>query len=407
MLQPSPALSAASTLEDRIDPVETDSAPVVATIESAAETVPALADAAPAVVTEPEPVTVAVAPILETPVVVRAIEDVAEPMVTPIAPSPMEPPLRAGDRLRLSREHRTMSLEQASAQLRIRKDYLAALEDMNVKLLPGKAYAIPYLRSYARLLAIDADALVTQFQAESALSREDATPQIRNPNSKPRQERPWIWAAALGVMAAGFVVYRTLIHTDHTVVATPEQTAVAAAPKAVAPTVEGDGLPFGVAAQRIEIRALSAGWLNVRTPGGTIMLDQELAAGQVYQPDTGAGWTLHARDGGAFEVFVNGASAGLLGALGAPVLGRQVDAIAAAAMKAEATGAPAPVGVVTPLPTTAGPSAAPKVVRPPAAKAERPKLVAEPPPPAGAPLVAPSAPVSDSGGGQPGPPAAP
>ena len=33
------------------------------------------------------------------------------------------------------------------------------------------------------------------------------------------------------------------------------------------------------------------------------------------------------RDGGAFEVYVNGTSAGLLGAAGMPVLGRPIDGI--------------------------------------------------------------------------------
>ena len=52
-----------------------------------------------------------------------------------------------------------------------------------------------------------------------------------------------------------------------------------------------------------------------------------LRAGDVYRPDPSPGWTLHARDGGAFELYVNGASAGLLGTAGMPVLGRSIDDI--------------------------------------------------------------------------------
>jgi len=47
----------------------------------------------------------------------------------------------------------------------------------------------------------------------------------------------------------------------------------------------------------------------------------------VYRPDPSAGWTLHARDGGAFEMYVNGVSAGLMGTAGMPVLGRSIDEI--------------------------------------------------------------------------------
>jgi hypothetical protein len=58
-----------------------------------------------------------------------------------------------------------------------------------------------------------------------------------------------------------------------------------------------------------------------------VFLDRTLQAGDVYRPDPSPGWTLHARDGSAFELYVNGMPAGPLGAAGMPVLGRQIDEI--------------------------------------------------------------------------------
>jgi hypothetical protein len=77
----------------------------------------------------------------------------------------------------------------------------------------------------------------------------------------------------------------------------------------------------------VEIRAVAAGHLEVRGPDGTVYLYRTLQAGEVYRPDPGPGWTLHARDGGAFELYVNGLSAGMLGTAGMPVLGRAIDEI--------------------------------------------------------------------------------
>ena len=77
----------------------------------------------------------------------------------------------------------------------------------------------------------------------------------------------------------------------------------------------------------VEIRALTQGWLEARGPDGTVFLSRTLNPGDVYRPDPSPGWTLHARDGGAFEIFINGQSAGLLGVSGSPVLGRQIDEI--------------------------------------------------------------------------------
>jgi hypothetical protein len=79
----------------------------------------------------------------------------------------------------------------------------------------------------------------------------------------------------------------------------------------------------------VEIRAVTVAWLEARGPDGTVFLSRELQPGDVYRPDPSPGWTLHARDGGAFELFVNGASAGALGAPGLPVLGRPIDGIQA------------------------------------------------------------------------------
>src|SRR5690606_27646621 len=96
------------------------------------------------------------------------------------------------------------------------------LEEMNVKLLPGKAYALAFLRSYARELGIPEKSIVDQFQDECALTREDAQRQIRNPASKPHRERPWLAAAALVILAAGFVGWRALTRDEtEQVVETP------------------------------------------------------------------------------------------------------------------------------------------------------------------------------------------
>ena len=238
----------------------------------------------------------------------------------PAAPPPqLDPAWRAGRKLAEARRQRGWSIDEVADRIRVRRESLDALEDMNIKLLPGKAYALAFLRSYARELGIDEKAIVDQFQDESALTREDAKQQIRNPASKPHRERPWLAAAALGIVAAAFVGWRILdADRAEQVAEAPVSTpAVAGAQADLAPTV----------ARVVEIRAIADSWLEARGPDGTVFLSRTLAAGDVYRPDPSPGWTLHARDGGAFELFVNGQSAGLLGTAAMPVLGRSIDEI--------------------------------------------------------------------------------
>jgi transcriptional regulator with XRE-family HTH domain len=255
-------------------------------------------------------------------------------------PAPTTPAMKAGARLKAAREAQGLTLAQVGAELRIKRDWLAALESMNVNLIPGKAFARAYLRDYAKRLGFVPAVLLAQYESECARLREDADEQIRNPRSKPTQERPWFWALALALVCAGFVGWRAL-HDRGTeeVAATPKSPAVVAAPPTeAAPPLAAAEDPWAI--RTIELRAVAPAWLEVRGSDGTIFLSRTLQAGERYRPDVGAGWTLHARDGSAFELIVDGQPAGLLGDPGAPVLGRQVDRIEppAAPMQAAAAG---------------------------------------------------------------------
>lgn len=239
------------------------------------------------------------------------------------APPPeLDPAWRAGRKLSEARRQRGWSIEEVAERIRVRKEFLEALEDMNVKLLPGKAYALAFLKSYARELGMDEKAILDQFQDESALTREDANKQIRNPTSKPRRERPWMYAVGLVVIAAVFVGWRA--YQSNTA---PADEAVASAPAGVTEAPPADATGSAAVRRVVEVRALQAAWLEARGPDGTVFLSKTLQPGDVYRPDASPGWTLHARDGGAFELLVDGASAGLLGTVGMPVLGRQIDQI--------------------------------------------------------------------------------
>jgi transcriptional regulator with XRE-family HTH domain len=247
----------------------------------------------------------------------------------------LDPTWRAGRKLEEARRQLGLSVQEVADRIRVRREYLEALEAMNLKLLPGKAYALAFLRSYAQALGLKADEIVDQFQNESALSREDAEKQIRNPTSKPHTERPWLAAAALVVIAAGFVGWRALSQGQDT--DAPPAPSVISGPSELASS--GADPSLGAEQRVVEIRAVTPAWLEARGPDGTVFLSRTLAPGDVYRPDPSPGWTLHARDGGAFEVFVNGAVAGPLGPVGMPVLGRPIDEIQPVA-QASAAGRP-------------------------------------------------------------------
>ncbi|WP_210397669.1 RodZ domain-containing protein [Motiliproteus sediminis] len=68
-----------------------------------------------------------------------------------------------GETLRQAREQLSLSIDQVSTQLNITSRYIVALETDQLERLPGGAFVRGYLRSYARLLGVDGDALVQQY----------------------------------------------------------------------------------------------------------------------------------------------------------------------------------------------------------------------------------------------------
>lgn len=66
-----------------------------------------------------------------------------------------------GATLRQRREELKLSLDDLAASTRIRKTYLQALEEENLPALPGAAYAIGFLRIYARQLGLPVESLLS------------------------------------------------------------------------------------------------------------------------------------------------------------------------------------------------------------------------------------------------------
>src|SRR5579862_4777143 len=77
--------------------------------------------------------------------------------------TPME---TVGKDLRAARLRRGDEIAQVSRALKIRKDHLEALEEDRLEDLPGKTYAIGFVRSYARHLGLDATAFVERFKRD-------------------------------------------------------------------------------------------------------------------------------------------------------------------------------------------------------------------------------------------------
>jgi len=81
-----------------------------------------------------------------------------------------------GQRLQQIRKDRHFSLSYVAATLRIRPDYVEAIEASNYKALPSGVFVRHYIRNYAKLLRISSDEINQQLEDELRVYNE--TPEI-------------------------------------------------------------------------------------------------------------------------------------------------------------------------------------------------------------------------------------
>lgn len=240
--------------------------------------------------------------------------------------------LTAGERLREARAKAGLTLDSASARTRIRRDYLEALETMDPRGLPARAYAIGYLRTYADFLELDAAAVVDQFKrevdTETGRAQPTAAAKTREPIKLPRGAfgAILILASVAGV-AWWYATQTSSTGSANTLPAPPDAAPAWAredfAATPVRSTVEEiwSGLPLEEAAEtsrELVMRALAPTWMEVRDASGRILFARELEAGEAYRAIED-GLTVSVADAGAIQLEVDGANMGMLGEAGTSV----------------------------------------------------------------------------------------
>ena len=93
-----------------------------------------------------------------------------------------------GEYLRRTRLSRRLDIAEISQELHIRREYLEALEHDDWDKLPGEVYGIGFLRSYARYLDVDADALAN-YRRRLTGQRESVPATAAAPPQEPTRRR--------------------------------------------------------------------------------------------------------------------------------------------------------------------------------------------------------------------------
>jgi cytoskeleton protein RodZ len=254
-----------------------------------------------------------------------------------------------GQELRGARMSRGEDLASVSRVLKIRKEHLEALEDDRLNALPGRTYAVGFVRAYADYLGLNPADAVERFKAEIA-GREETSKTAGFPEhqEEPRMGRGWTVIAliVLGLLAYG--VYYVFFSGDSQVrqpiapvptqmiakeaypthhgrrskAAPPasaqpsSQTATSASPMTapvVAPGTGGQVYGKQNTNAHVVLRAKQATHVLVQTEDGRAFINRVLQPGDVYQVPNMHGLSLTAEHGNAIEILLNGKSMGTPG----------------------------------------------------------------------------------------------
>lgn len=116
-----------------------------------------------------------------------------------------------GQELRAGRLRRGDDLATVSRDLKIRKDHLEAVEEDRLENLPGRTYAIGFVRSYAGYLGLNATEMVERYKQEISGRHDDHMPTVAPiPDDQRRLPQGWRFVAGIVVLAVGYGVWHLL-----------------------------------------------------------------------------------------------------------------------------------------------------------------------------------------------------
>jgi cytoskeleton protein RodZ len=257
-----------------------------------------------------------------------------------------------GEILRRARVHYGQSLDDVEAVLRIRAAQLGALESGKVDQLPGRVYAIGFVRAYAEYLGLDGDKMVHLFKLQSG--GKTAKPELNFPVAASESKLPGIFllgmslaaVVLIAVLFSSFHMHRSASAVEQIPVVSAQMKAEAQAPvpKALpvpAPVPVQSGVPAavnqtaaapsGVAAipgqpaARIVIAIKETTWLEIRNSSGKAIISQVLNPGDKYLVPNEQGLILATGNIGGLQFIVDGRALAPLGDTGAVARGIKLD----------------------------------------------------------------------------------
>ncbi len=243
-----------------------------------------------------------------------------------------------GEVLRRARTYYNLSLKDVADALRIRAGQLAAVEEGRTETLPGRVYAIGFVRAYAEYLGLDGNRMVHLFKSQSGGTRVRPELHFPAPASESKVPNFYILGGSFAVLVAllGIVsiwsmggsngisgIPSVASITGGGAQATPSEQppledAMAEVLVRVADETRADSAAGAqaVPSGRIVIKVIDSVWVEIRNAQHKPLLSRILKPGDSYIVPDEPGLKMDMGNAGALEFIVDGQPVPKLGAVG-------------------------------------------------------------------------------------------
>ena len=236
-----------------------------------------------------------------------------------------------GEILRQSRLNFGLSISDVESALRIRAMYLTALEEGHAEKLPGRVYAIAFVRAYAEYLGLDGGQMVHLLKEQSIETAQKPEHHFPVPASESKVPNVYVLLGSLVALIVVSVGYSLIDGKSSGAPAVPpvsesiqmKDLAVGQAPlqsamlSAIESAVGADGAAVLIKPEsRIVIRALESAWVEVRSAKNKPLLSRIMKAGDSYLVPDEKDLMLSTGNAGAIELTVDGQAVPPLGGKG-------------------------------------------------------------------------------------------
>lgn len=247
--------------------------------------------------------------------------------------------LPVGEILRRTRVHYNLSLMEVENALRIRSTQLRAIEEGDFSKMPGRVYAIGFVRAYSEYLGLDGDKMVDLFKAQYAAFRNRPSLNFPVTISESKIPKPYIILGSLiaGILFIAFwVMFMMPSYSREQIPVVPEELTksklsllnsavsneeLANPDKGIEAKIETAESTTTkkpeIAFDKVELVVSQNSWTEIKNSKGVSVFQGILKTGDKYtvpSGDKGKGLLMSTGNAGGITVFIGGKKMGVLGA---------------------------------------------------------------------------------------------